>query len=144
MLHPGSGEYTQAAQRYEQSLATFEELGDRQGIANSLGQLGLLEEHETTQPKRWRILPEHWRSSKSSVRRGSNRLGKLYNRLREKMGEADFDQALKEAGVQIREPDGRAGNDFGAAAPALVENTVAVLSSQATNASAGGGRWVNS
>jgi len=42
VVYQGFGEYPQALKYYEQSLAIDEELGDRSGVAYSLGQLGIL------------------------------------------------------------------------------------------------------
>ena len=96
MIHQDQGNYKEALKKYEQSLKIREELGDKHGIASSLHQLGRInEEQKDYRQAMERYLValsmfEELRSPDAAI--AANNLA----RLRDKMGEKEFEKAWKE------------------------------------------------
>ena len=97
MLAQQQGDYGQARQFYQESLRIEEELGNRAGVATSLGQLGRLAELEGN----YRVAVRLWVVALATFEElhSPNRnivLG-WFARLREQLGEERFEQLLREA-----------------------------------------------
>ena len=97
VLAQDTGDYGQARQFHQESLRIKEELGDRAGVAISLGQLGRLAELEGN----YRVAVRLWAVALATFEElhSPNRdivLG-WFARLREQLGEERFEQLLREA-----------------------------------------------
>jgi len=95
-IHQGQGNRKEAVKKYEESLKTFEELGEKGHVAAVLHQLGRIDEEEGDYPRAMQhylpalaILQELGSPDAETV------LASLA-RLREKMGEKEFEKLLKE------------------------------------------------
>ena len=97
MIYQARGSYAEALVHYERSLKIREELGDRSGIADSLGQMGVL----LTQLERYDEALQHLlaalgifmelQSPKASI------AVNILNELRSKWGAEPFEAAWQEA-----------------------------------------------
>jgi tetratricopeptide (TPR) repeat protein len=99
MLHQEQGEYERAREYYEQSLAIAQELGDRASVARSLGQLGLLMEQEGNSTAAVTSLAQSFFLFEQLGAPEQQTVGGGLARLREKMGEQAFSEALAALGA---------------------------------------------
>jgi tetratricopeptide (TPR) repeat protein len=134
MLHQDQGEVGEARKLYEQSLAVFQELGDRAGMANSLAQLGLLLEKEGHLTAAVKSLAQALVLFEQLGAPQRNSARKDLARLREKLGEEAFNQALAEAGAAVEDAAAEDGDKTQSqrmtkeqVVQAVVHNTVVVL-----------------
>ena len=148
MLHQDQGEYPAARQRYEQSLAIAQELGDRAGIASSLGQLGRLYEDEGQFAAAVSLVAQALVLLADLGSPDRQIAQRTLERLRQKLGQAAFEQALRDAQVDYENlqaqmqaeppPEGDQGMTLEQLVQAIVQNTVATL----THAAAQKGQWL--
>ena len=91
------GDYAEARRLYQESLKIAEELGDKSGIAISVGQLGRIAKLEgdyATAVQLWVValgIFEELRSPKADIVRG------WFARLRDELGEERFEEVLAKA-----------------------------------------------
>jgi tetratricopeptide (TPR) repeat protein len=103
VLHHLQGEYPQARQRYEESLAVERELGNRAGIASSLHQLGRLAEEAGEYAQAVGLVGQAFAILTEIGSPNRHTAGRTLARLREKMGDEAFREALRQAGFELGE-----------------------------------------
>jgi tetratricopeptide (TPR) repeat protein len=96
MIHQDQGNYKEAVKKYEESLKIKEELGDKSGIAKTLHQLGRINEEQKDYKEAMR---KYWIALSILKELGSpdaKIVERSLARLREKMGEKEFEKAWEE------------------------------------------------
>jgi tetratricopeptide (TPR) repeat protein len=96
MIHQDQGNYKEAVKKYEESLKIDEELGDKDGIARSYGQLGRVNEEQTDYKEAMKKYLIAFSIFKELGSPDAKIAGGGLARLREKMGEKEFEKAWKE------------------------------------------------
>jgi tetratricopeptide (TPR) repeat protein len=131
MLHQAQGEYGPARQCFEQSLAIKEELGNRAGVAASLHQLGMILENEGAYGQAVRYAAHAFVILDQLGSPDRDIAGGTIARLQDKMGDEEFQAALREAQdaapPSVADATSEQGLTLDQALQVVADNTVAVL-----------------
>jgi tetratricopeptide (TPR) repeat protein len=95
MVHQDQGNYEEAVKKYNQALKIEEEMGDKRGIAQTLGQLGIIYIENLEYSSALQAVFTAFSIFKSLNSPYAQLAEKYLASLRDKMGEGEFNAQLE-------------------------------------------------